>query len=73
MAITGMVILTLGTVVFLTEESSMIIITILYAIKMVGGSLILMNVTTSGMNPLPLDKISHGTAVNNTFRQVIPH
>ena len=31
----------------------------------------MMNVTTSGMNSLPLDKISHGTAVNNTFRQVL--
>ena len=73
MAITGMVILTLGTVpfVFLTEESSMIMITILYAIRMVGVSLVMMNVTTSGMNSLPLNKMSHGTAVNNTFRQVL--
>ena len=31
----------------------------------------MMNVTTSGMNSLPLDKMSHGTAVNNTFRQVL--
>ena len=73
MAITGMVILTLGTVpfVFLTEESSMTMITILYAIRMVGVSLVMMNVTTSGMNSLPLNKMSHGTAVNNTFRQVL--
>lgn len=38
---------------------------------MVGVALVMMNVTTSGMNSLPLDKISHGTAVNNTFRQVL--
>ena len=38
---------------------------------MVGVALVMMNVTTSGMNSLPLNKISHGTAVNNTFRQVL--
>ena len=65
--------LTLGTIpfVFLTEQSSYTMIIILYAIRMVGVALVMMNVTTSGMNSLPLDKISHGTAVNNTFRQVL--
>ena len=29
------------------------------------------HITTSGMNVLPFNKISHGTAVNNTFRQVL--
>lgn len=73
MAITGMTLLTLGTVpfMFLTENSSFLMIIILYAIRMVGVALVMMNVTTSGMNSLPLDKISHGTAVNNTFRQVL--
>ena len=73
MAITGMTLLTLGTIpfVFLTEQSSYTMIIILYAIRMVGVALVMMNVTTSGMNSLPLDKISHGTAVNNTFRQVL--
>ncbi len=73
MAITGMTLLTLGTIpfVFLTEQSSYTMIIVLYAIRMVGVALVMMNVTTSGMNSLPLDKISHGTAVNNTFRQVL--
>ena len=73
MAITGMTLLTLGTVpfVFLTQQSSYLMIIILYAIRMVGVALVMMNVTTSGMNSLPLNKISHGTAVNNTFRQVL--
>ena len=60
MAITGMTLLALGTIPF-----------VLYAIRMVGVALVMMNVTTSGMNSLPLNKISHGTAVNNTFRQVL--
>ncbi|TSO26659.1 MDR family MFS transporter [Lactobacillus sp. LL6] len=73
MAITGMTLLTLGTVpfIFLTEQSSFTMITILYAVRMVGVAMVMMNVTTSGMNSLPLNKISHGTAVNNTFRQVL--
>lgn len=73
MAITGMTLLTLGTVpfMFLTAQSSYTMIVVLYAIRMVGVALVMMNVTTSGMNSLPLDKISHGTAVNNTFRQVL--
>lgn len=73
MAITGMVLLTLGTIpfIFLTDSSSYTMITILYAVRMVGVALVMMNVTTSGMNSLPLNKMSHGTAVNNTFRQVL--
>lgn len=73
MAITGMTLLALGTIpfVFLTAESSYTMIIVLYAIRMVGVALVMMNVTTSGMNSLPLNKISHGTAVNNTFRQVL--
>ncbi len=58
-------------IVFLTEQSAFTMIIVLYAIRMVGVALVMMNVTTSGMNSLPLDKISHGTAVNNTFRQVL--
>ncbi len=32
--------------------------------------MVMMPVTTSGMNALPNNLISHGTAVNNTFRQI---
>ena len=37
---------------------------------MVGVALAFMPVTTAGMNALPTSKINHGTAINNTFRQV---
>ena len=37
---------------------------------MFGISMVMMPVTTSGMNALPMNLLSHGTAVNNTFRQV---
>lgn len=37
---------------------------------MFGISMVMMPVTTSGMNALPFNLIAHGTAVNNTMRQV---
>ena len=72
LAITGMFILTSATLpfAFLTSQTSVIVIVVLYAIRMFGISMVMMPVTTSGMNALPAQLISHGTAVNNTFRQV---
>lgn len=72
LAITGMFILTAATLpfAFLTKATPIIYIIVLYAIRMFGISMVMMPVTTSGMNALPMNLLSHGTAVNNTFRQV---
>ena len=72
LAITGMFILTSATLpfAFLTSKTSVIVIVVLYAIRMFGISMVMMPVTTAGMNSLPYNLISHGTAVNNTIRQV---
>lgn len=72
LAIGGMLILTAATLpfAFLTQETPIAMIVILYALRMFGISMVMMPVTTSGMNALPMNLISHGTAVNNTFRQV---
>ncbi|MDT2674324.1 MDR family MFS transporter [Enterococcus dongliensis] len=72
LAISGMLILTAATLpfAFLTQETPIAMIVILYALRMFGISMVMMPVTTSGMNALPMNLISHGTAVNNTFRQV---
>lgn len=72
LAISGMLILTAATLpfAFLTQETPIVMIVILYAIRMFGIPMVMMPVTTSGMNALPMNLISHGTAVNNTFRQV---
>lgn len=72
LAISGMLILTAATLpfAFLTQETPVTMIVILYAMRMFGISMVMMPVTTSGMNALPMKLISHGTAVNNTFRQV---
>ncbi|AKP68409.1 MDR family MFS transporter [Companilactobacillus ginsenosidimutans] len=68
----GMLLLTAGTIpfLFLTRTTPTLDIVILYAIRMFGISMVLMPVTTDGMNALPFDLMSHGTAVNNTVRQV---
>ncbi|MGY3766268.1 MDR family MFS transporter [Vagococcus vulneris] len=72
LAITGMFILTAATApfAFLTETTPVVYIIVLYAIRMFGISMVMMPVTTSGMNALPTNLITHGTAVNNTFRQI---
>lgn len=72
LVISGMILLVLGTVNFvtLTPTTPIIEIIVLYAIRMVGVALAFMPVTTAGMNALPTSKINHGTAINNTFRQV---
>ncbi|MGY5212447.1 MDR family MFS transporter [Limosilactobacillus mucosae] len=72
LAMTGMFILTIGTLpfTFLTRETPIFDVVFLYAVRMFGISMVMMPVTTSGMNALPFSMISHGTAVNNTIRQV---
>lgn len=72
LAICGMFLLTIGTLPFvmITQQTPVIYIVFLYAIRMFGISMVMMPVTTSGMNALSVDMISHGTAVNNTTRQV---
>ncbi|WP_334329198.1 MDR family MFS transporter [Companilactobacillus sp. HBUAS59699] len=68
----GMFLLTAGTVpfLFLTKTTPVLDIVVLYMVRMFGISMVLMPVTTDGMNALPLNLMSHGTAVNNTVRQI---
>ncbi|GKT03626.1 MDR family MFS transporter [Furfurilactobacillus sp. WILCCON 0119] len=72
LAITGMFLLTAGTAFFmtLTEDTPIVFVTLMYTIRMFGIAMVMMPVTTTGMNALPLNLMSHGTSVNNTGRQV---
>ncbi|MCT8310445.1 multidrug efflux MFS transporter [Tetragenococcus halophilus] len=72
LATIGMFLLTCATApfAFLTQTTPAAYIIVLYIVRMFGISMVMMPVTTSGMNSLPAKLISHGTAVNNTFRQV---
>ena len=72
LGIIGLTIVTATTAVFATLNSSATLpyLMTLYAVRMFGLSLVNMPVNTWGMNALDERLINHGTAVNNTFRQV---
>lgn len=72
LGIIGMVLLTVTTFGFglLGLASSIVYITALYAVRMFAMALVNMPITTWGMNALPNSLMNHGTAVNNTLRQV---
>ncbi|KRM12944.1 MDR family MFS transporter [Paucilactobacillus suebicus] len=72
LAMCGMFLLTVSTLpfVFLTRNTPIIYVVFLYAIRMFGISMVTMPITTYGMNALATNMISHGTAANNTIRQV---
>ncbi|MET1249309.1 MDR family MFS transporter [Sporolactobacillus sp. STCC-11] len=73
LAITGMGLLTLSTIpfVFLTMTTQLGAIIILYALRFLGISMVMMPMTTAGMNTLPDSLMSDGTAVTNTLRTIV--
>lgn len=72
LSIVGFLLLILGTLpfVFINAETPTIIITVLYAIRMMGIATVMMPLTTAAMDSLPTKKGADGTAANNTLRQV---
>lgn len=68
----GLFLLAIATVpyAFVTANTPSIYITMLYMVRMFGISMTMMPLTTNGMNALPQNMIAHGTAVNNTVRQI---
>lgn len=68
----GLSLLSIGTLpfLFIDTTTSIILISLFYAIRLFGISMVLMPVTTTGMNALPNEMISNGTATNNTLRQI---
>ncbi|WP_210468048.1 MDR family MFS transporter [Sporosarcina sp. 6E9] len=69
---TGFVILTVTTFMFayLSEDTSFTYLAVLNAVRMLGIAMVMMPSTTLGLNQLPHHLIAHGTAMNNTFRQI---
>jgi EmrB/QacA subfamily drug resistance transporter len=72
LAIIGLVIVTVTTFMFtnLTPETTFIYLAVVNAVRMFGVAMVMMPVTTAGLNQLPAHLIPHGTAMNNTMRQV---
>lgn len=72
LAIIGLTIMTVTTFYFskLTFESSYTYLMILHAIRMFGMSMVMMPVSTNGLNQLPARFYPHGVAMNNTLNQI---
>lgn len=72
LAIIGLLILTITTFMFtdLTEETTFTFLAVVNAGRMLGVAMVMMPATTAGLNQLPSHLIPHGTAMNNTMRQV---
>ncbi|MYL48377.1 DHA2 family efflux MFS transporter permease subunit [Halobacillus litoralis] len=72
LAVVGLTIITGATLAFsfLNIETTFTTITVLYAIRMFGLSMVMMPVTTAGLNQLPKKLIPHGAAMSNTMRMV---
>lgn len=54
----------------LSLDSSITLITVAYTLRLIGVGMIMMPLTTAGINSLPPHLIPHGTAMNNTMRQM---
>lgn len=70
--IIGLFIITVTTLLFtnLTSETSLTYLTVSFAVRMFGLSMVMMPATTAGLNVLPDKLMPHGTAMMNTMRQV---
>src|SRR5699024_5183820 len=54
----------------LTEETTLLYLIVVFAIRMFGISMLMMPSTTAGLNELPDSLMPHGTALTNTMRQI---
>ncbi len=72
LAIIGLTITTVSTYYLskLGMESGYYYIMMIYTIRMLGISMVMMPVMTNGLNQLPMISNPHGTAMNNTLQQV---
>ncbi|PFG29797.1 EmrB/QacA subfamily drug resistance transporter [Paramicrobacterium agarici] len=72
LAIIGLTIVTVTTFMFsfLTTDTTFAYIAIVNAVRMLGTAMVMMPVTTAALNELTPNLIPHGTAMNNTMRQI---
>ncbi|MFJ5621399.1 DHA2 family efflux MFS transporter permease subunit [Peribacillus loiseleuriae] len=72
LAIIGLALTTITSYYFsqLTLDTSYTYLIVLYSVRMFGMSMVMMPVSTNGLNQLPARYYPHGTAMNNTMQQV---
>lgn len=68
----GLLLLSVTTFFFtnLSEDTTFVYLATLNGIRMISIAMVMMPMTTLALNQLPRDLIPHGTAMNNTFRQI---
>ncbi|WP_042456975.1 DHA2 family efflux MFS transporter permease subunit [Neobacillus dielmonensis] len=72
LAVIGLAIIVVTTYMFskLTLETTYAHLILIYSIRSFGMSMVMMPVSTNGLNQLPKRLYPHGTAMNNTLNQV---
>jgi MFS family permease len=72
LAIIGLIITVVTSYLFsqLSLETTYTQLLLLYSVRMLGMSMVMMPVSTNGLNQLPARFYPHGTAMNNTLQQV---
>ncbi|PTF40158.1 MFS transporter [Staphylococcus cohnii] len=72
LSITGMLLIMIGAL-FMAQfnpQTSAWYVIVTFSILMLGNSMIMTPMTTQALNALPVSLIAHGTAMNNTIRQI---
>ncbi|MGO1523136.1 MAG: MDR family MFS transporter [Nesterenkonia sp.] len=72
LAALGFTLLTGGTFMLttLSVDTTFTYLAVVNAVRMLGTAMVIMPVTTAALNQLPQRLIPHGTALNNTMRQI---
>lgn len=72
LAIPGLILMSASTVAFLFIDTttSLVYLSVMYAIRMFGFSMVMMPVNTAGLNQMPRKLIPHGAAMTNTVRMM---
>ncbi|MGY4690832.1 MDR family MFS transporter [Salibacterium sp. K-3] len=72
LAIPGFILMAVSTFgfLFIGTSTTMAYLIVLYAVRMLGFSMVMMPVNTAGLNQIPPKLIPHGAAVTNTTRQL---
>ncbi|MCU9612709.1 DHA2 family efflux MFS transporter permease subunit [Caldibacillus lycopersici] len=68
----GLTIVTVSSFAFirLDTSTSLAFMTIMYSIRMLGLSMVMMPIATAGLNQLPVRLLPHGAAMDNTMKQI---
>lgn len=72
LCISGFFLMGVGTLpfIFLTKDTPVLYLVVLYAVRSVGIAMSLMTITTYSLNDLPTSNVNNGSSALNTVRQI---